>query len=185
MAREDELGKNSRKTFDFIGDAAKNASASMKQAFENGLFDPFHDGLKGIVSGFIDAIRRMVAEVAANEVFASKSSGGLGLGDIISDGLGSVLKGFATGGSFTVGGSGGTDSQLVAFRATPGESVSINRPGQGGSQIVQHISIDARGSTVDSVKLLQAQVPAIIRQSVDLARAAVRDDISRYGRAYT
>lgn len=41
------------------------------------------------------------------------------------------LAGFATGGDFTVGGSGGTDSQLVAFRATPGERVTVTPPGQG------------------------------------------------------
>ena len=38
--------------------------------------------------------------------------------------------GFAFGGDFTVGGTGGTDSQLVAFRATPGERVSIRTPTQ-------------------------------------------------------
>lgn len=37
---------------------------------------------------------------------------------------------FRTGGSMTVGGSGGTDSQLVAFRATPGEKVTVNTPAQ-------------------------------------------------------
>lgn len=47
--------------------------------------------------------------------------------------------GFATGGSFNVGGSGGTDSQMVAFRATPGEHVAISTPqqlrqGSGGGQ---------------------------------------------------
>lgn len=40
------------------------------------------------------------------------------------------LAGFKTGGSFKVGGSGGLDSQTVAFRATPGEMVDIRRPGQ-------------------------------------------------------
>lgn len=38
--------------------------------------------------------------------------------------------GFAFGGDFTVGGTGGTDSQMVAFRATPGERVSIRTPTQ-------------------------------------------------------
>lgn len=44
-------------------------------------------------------------------------------------------EGFAGGGSFTVGGSGGVDSQLVRFRATPGEKVRITkgeRENQGG-----------------------------------------------------
>jgi len=38
--------------------------------------------------------------------------------------------GFATGGSMIVGGHGGTDSQTVAFRATPGERVQVNTPAQ-------------------------------------------------------
>lgn len=46
-------------------------------------------------------------------------------------GTGSVF-GFQDGGSFTVGGQGGADSQLVQFAATPGEQVSISPPGEGG-----------------------------------------------------
>ena len=40
---------------------------------------------------------------------------------------------FATGGSFVVGGSGGTDSQLVQFMATPGEGVSVVPAGATGN----------------------------------------------------
>lgn len=40
---------------------------------------------------------------------------------------------YRTGGSYTVGGSGGTDSQMVAFRATPGEKVNINTPSQAAA----------------------------------------------------
>jgi lambda family phage tail tape measure protein len=45
-------------------------------------------------------------------------------------GIGSLLASFANGGEFMVGGQGGVDSQLVAFRASPDETVSIKRPGQ-------------------------------------------------------
>lgn len=38
--------------------------------------------------------------------------------------------GFRTGGEMVVGGSGGPDSQTVAFRATPGERISVNTPAQ-------------------------------------------------------
>ena len=72
------------------------------------------------------------------DLFA-KSGGGLGnsagggilgaIGSIFGMGGGSPVPGFATGGSFTVGGSGGTDSKLVQFRATPGEMVDIRKPG--------------------------------------------------------
>lgn len=60
-----------------------------------------------------------------------------GVGGNVGGLLGAVAKGFglpgfASGGSFRVGGAGGTDSQLVAFRASPDETVSVTRPGQGG-----------------------------------------------------
>ncbi len=42
----------------------------------------------------------------------------------------SGAPGFAQGGSFNVGGSGGTDSELVQFYATPGERVTIETPSQ-------------------------------------------------------
>lgn len=42
----------------------------------------------------------------------------------------SQSTGFRTGGTMTVGGTGGPDSQMVAFRATPGEQVQVNTPSQ-------------------------------------------------------
>ncbi len=43
--------------------------------------------------------------------------------------LGAGLPGFATGGSFTVGGMGGIDKNVVSFRASKGEMVDIRKPG--------------------------------------------------------
>lgn len=40
------------------------------------------------------------------------------------------FRGYAFGGEMKVGGVGGTDSQLVAFRATPGERVRVETPSQ-------------------------------------------------------
>ena len=55
------------------------------------------------------------------------------------------LPGFATGGAFTVGGSGGTDSQVIAMRTTPGERVTVQTPDQqlAASQIPA--AMDSRG----------------------------------------
>ena len=44
-------------------------------------------------------------------------------------GLGSLF-GFRDGGSFDVGGAGGPDSKIAAFKVTPGENVTIRRPDQ-------------------------------------------------------
>lgn len=59
------------------------------------------------------------------------------------------LAGFKDGGSFMVGGSGGTDSQLVAFRASPDERVTIETPaqanarGNGGAGVTVNVIEDA------------------------------------------
>src|SRR5262245_11989975 len=65
---------------------------------------------------------------------------------IIAAGLALVAKmagiGFAQGGSFRVGGGlTGVDSEMVAFRATPGEMVDVRRPGQDRGGGVQTINL--------------------------------------------
>lgn len=84
--------------------------------------------------------------------------------------------GFAMGGSFTVGGAGGTDSKMVAFRATPGEMVNISKPGQGSGEttvIVNNYSSErastreGRGS--DGRKIID----------VTIGQAAAKDIASR------
>jgi hypothetical protein len=64
--------------------------------------------------------------------------------------FGASMDGFATGGSFIVGGSGGTDSTQVGFMATPGEKVTVETPAQqrsGGEQapIIINIEGDSAG----------------------------------------
>lgn len=121
---------------------AKEAARNIQDSFAEFLFDPFKDGLKGMLRQFLDTIRRIAAEMAAQKLLGPKREGGLGFADLIGnflfDGFGGnglspvtptvkKLPAFATGGSFKVGGSGGVDSQVVAFRASPGESVDVGR----------------------------------------------------------
>lgn len=62
---------------------------------------------------------------------------------------------FASGGSFTVGGTGGVDSQLVQFMATPGEKVTVQPQGQGSN-----ITVNVGG-------IGGADLAAIIRRKVE------------------
>lgn len=80
--------------------------------------------------------------------------GGGGTGDSTSRRM-SELSGFQHGGSFMVGGSGGPDSQLVAFRASPGERVSISPPNQNGGM---NINIYAQGGGEQLAAILQRKV---------------------------
>jgi tape measure domain-containing protein len=48
---------------------ADQAARNMQSSFADFLFDPFEDGLGGMVEGFSKAIQRMLAEAAAAEIF--------------------------------------------------------------------------------------------------------------------
>lgn len=147
-----------------MSEYAKEAARSSQQALSDFLFDPFENGLKGMVKGFADAIRRMIADAAAAKILGDTSQGGLGFGSLITSGVGK-LAGFASGGSFMVGGRSGVDANVVAFRATKGEQVTVDAPGQSRGGIVFNMPIDARGATQDAVKML----PGVIREAVTQA----------------
>lgn len=63
---EDTLGQSGKMSV-----YAEEAARNMQDHFANFLFDPFEDGLKGMLKGFADTIRRMLAEAAAAKVFES------------------------------------------------------------------------------------------------------------------
>lgn len=63
-------------------------------------------------------------------MIGSVFSGSSGVAGDAAASIGSSLPGFANGGGFEVGGAGGTDSQVVSFRATPGEHVQVSTPAQ-------------------------------------------------------
>ena len=139
-----EKGQEDLSTF------ADQAARNMQSAFADFFFDPFKDGLDGLLKSFINVIKRMLAEALAAkllEALGFPGSGGGGGGGFFS--AFTKLLGFADGGSFKVGGNGGTDSQVVAFRASPNETVSVTKPGQGSGggasyAPVFNISVDSR-----------------------------------------
>ncbi len=88
------------------------------------------NGVSGTLNGIVAAYQRAVDEAKA--IVASMPSmpstvGVMGTADV---------PGFATGGSFTVGGASGVDRNLVAFRATRGEQVTVTPAGQSSGHSV-------------------------------------------------
>lgn len=129
----------------------------------------------------LDSLAEKMLNAAISNLFTMLFGGATGslLGPTGSalGGFGSYGK-FANGGDFTVGGSGGTDSQMVSFMATPGESVSIRTPGQrggGGSMITNSFQIDARGAEIGVeqkiMQAIKAAVPEMIRSQAPVAVA--------------
>jgi hypothetical protein len=135
---------------------------AFREMFTGGLLAALHDGKDGVrewmrqgaergLEQALNNLADVLFKLFSDAMGSGSGSGGGGIGDILGaifgTGSSSSLTGFATGGSFTVGGSGGTDSQLVKFRATPGEMVNIrhgNDNGPGGGAVV----FDLRGAVM-------------------------------------
>lgn len=88
-----------------------------------------------------------------SSIFGSLFGGGGGFSatTTLTDLIGGTGMKFANGGSFQVGGAGGIDSQLVSFKATPNETVTVSTPSQaanqnGSASVTNHFHIDARGA---------------------------------------
>lgn len=133
-------------------DVANQLQDTFGSAFE-GLIDKAIDGSFDFLDVLKDLSKQLL-HMATNRIFdflwgggaVAPSQAGGGLGGLLG-GLGSLF-GFAQGGSFQVGGSGGIDSQLVAFRATPSERVTITNPGQDGfgTSVVKVQIVDQRSN---------------------------------------
>lgn len=132
------------------GVVAKQASAFIDLAFtpprEKG------DKFKNFIIGYLDLLQGLIlaskaANTAVNSIFIpgpgafAKIVGALILLNAAKAGV--QKSRFGTGGSFVVGGDGGTDTTPVSFLATRGERVTVQTPGQqanggmpgGGGQI--------------------------------------------------
>jgi len=91
------------------------------------------------------------------------TGGGLGLLE------GIPLLGAQRGASFDVGGRGGVDSNLVAFRASRGEHVEVTPRGErGGRPISVHFNFPV-GTDVNSFRRSEGQIGSRISRSIDRA----------------
>jgi TP901 family phage tail tape measure protein/lambda family phage tail tape measure protein len=161
-----------------LGDAVAQSVSNAFSTASDAIADFAVTG-KFSISDFANSILRDMTKLASNAIFGSLINGLLGgiggpalggAGALGGGGLGSLF-GFAGGGSFRVGGSGGTDSKLVAFKATPGEMVDVRTPGQsmgrgggttvnvfneGGGQARTETRRDSRGNEVIDVYIERA-----------------------------
>lgn len=143
-----------RKARDGVEEVARGAK-DLGLTFSSALEDAIVKGgeLSEVLKGLEQDILRIVTRQLVTEPLANNITGLIG----------DLIPGFARGGSFLVGGGGGTDSQFVGFRATPGERVTVETPGQqrrgsGGITIIQHI--EAPGGRVSPESANQAGVKA-------------------------
>src|SRR5690606_24238028 len=167
--------------------------------------------LEGIVTGSVkakDAVANLLKELARvgmNKAFGQLfglaggalgglfGSGGSGggiavaaparLGSISIASIGGGGLKFVNGGSFKVGGAGGTDSQVVAFRATPGEMVDVRTPAQqirdGGINFAP--VINAPGADAAQLRRVEAKLEAMHRDLPNIIEGKTIDARRRLG----
>lgn len=85
----------------------------------------------------------------------------------LSGAFGNLVPGFAHGGSFTVGGVGGVDRNLVAFRATRGERVDITPAGQSGRGGAINVTMNIATPDVEGFRRARGQVLADLSRGID------------------
>ncbi|RZZ84776.1 phage tail length tape measure family protein [Pseudoxanthomonas winnipegensis] len=76
---------------------ADQAARNMQDSFADFLFDPFAEGLDGMLTGFLKVIQRIAAEVAAEQILQ-------GVGGWLGQAFGPRITGFSSGGYTGAGG---------------------------------------------------------------------------------
>lgn len=175
---DDAVNKSGKVLDQFAENAAKNA----QNAFADFLFDPFEGGLSGMVNGFANAMRRMVAEAAAADltkylfggVAGGKGSGVLGglfngaIGSLfgggaaqapapVSTALTRMLPSFAVGSDFVP-----RDMIAKIHRGERIVPASENRSGSGIS-VVNHFTVGGNVDARSQAQIAQAAGVAIQR----------------------
>jgi len=109
-----------------VGDAFNRAGDALLEFTQTGQVN-----FRQLITSMLSDLAKLFLQKGIQSLLGGiGGAGGGGIGGLLGGLAGSSLSGFADGGSFKVGGQGGTDSQTVAFRATPGERVDVSTPSQ-------------------------------------------------------
>jgi hypothetical protein len=158
---------------DAANDFADTFAQAMGRVLDGDIKGLFNDLLRDVMDNALRDLGRTIFGAMGG---SAKGGGGGFWGTV----LGALkIPGFKTGGSFKVGGSGGADSQLMQFRATPGEMVNIRKPGQdAGGGMVVHVNpspyFDVQVERVAAPMAVQAAATAYGATRSDMATAQRR-----------
>src|SRR5690606_16248631 len=146
---------------------ADQAARNMQDAFADFLFDPFQDGLSGMVESFAETLRRLAAQAAASKIFEAigtwaGSYSGAGSGWI--NAVGSILDGRRAsggpvypGGTFLVGENG---PEVLRMGNNSGTIVPNNRlPSLGNGAVSVKVEMINQGGQVETQSQTAQRMP--------------------------
>lgn len=149
VKRYDESLKESAVSLE---DFSKKAAENIQDAFADFLFDPFQDGLQGMLKGFVDVVRRMIAEAQAAQLAKNlfgELAGGEGKGFLggVFDSLGGLF-GIGGGSSFESTAFRGASTIKPSFAAADGGSFGPGRWGVVGEEGPELLYTGNTGATI-------------------------------------
>jgi hypothetical protein len=155
---------------------AEQAARNLQDAFADFLFDPFSDGLRGMLKGFSDILRRMIAEAAAAKIF--EALGGIGgIGGFLGGLFGGSAPARARGGPVTKGKFYTVGEKGPELFAAGSTGRIIPNGGGGGMTVAPVYNIDARGATQELVRAL----PGILAENNRRIVESMQQAMSRSG----
>jgi hypothetical protein len=142
-----------------VDDAGRILSINLNSALEELVFGTRKSiSVMGVLSSLVEDIGRSILQQQVTKPLSEAAGKGF---SFISKGINSFLGGLfanAEGGLYKVAGVGGVDSQVVAMRATPGETVAVFPPGRSAGGGGNVINIDARGADRAAIEELKQLV---------------------------
>lgn len=173
----DGMVEETEKATDQMSVFADQAARNMQDAFAEFLFDPFKDGVQGMLKSFVDALRRMAAEYLATlaiQQIGNALGGGAGSGLAALFGGGRATGGPVDPGRFYVVGEQGPE--LLVPRSA-GTVVPLDGAGGGSPRITVNNYGTPQSYRVESVS--RDEVRLIARDVVDQrAPSAVARDMA-------
>lgn len=110
----------------------EQAAKNIQDAFAEFLFNPFEEGLDGMLSSFIDILKTMVAQAAAADIAAAIGLPGAGAGGNLSGIFGAVFGGKSGGGSAGMPGGGSLGAGIGSAASWLGKSSLLSGTSLGG-----------------------------------------------------
>lgn len=145
--------------FDKMSEEAEKFAETLEEVLGDSILNAMRGQYDTILEMWIDLIDQMVAKAIAADLVSKLMAHNNGSGSFLDKAINfgtQFLGKNANGGDYRVGGSGGTDSQLVSMLASPGETVHVRRQGEGfgGTTIVMNIQTP----DADSFRRSQGQI---------------------------
>lgn len=189
-----EINQDLKEAFEGGANAARDklnqAADEFADRFSRGIEAALNGDIRGVFESIFGDMRSLITDLGRALFQMMNSGGGSGggfnlasIGSAISSALGGLPK-FADGGTIKAGGSGGIDSQLVAFWKSPGEQVDIHTPGNDRGSGRGPISFDLRGAvmTADLVAQMEGLANASGGAAYHGARQAVPAEMAQASR---